>query len=31
VRIPGQDSVDLEALVAGDNAALNTYLGDVHA
>jgi 2,5-furandicarboxylate decarboxylase 1 len=31
VRIPGQDSVDLEALVAGDNAAFDTYLGDVHA
>ena len=31
VRIPGQDSVDLDALVAGDNAAFDTYLGDVHA
>ncbi|MFM0225405.1 UbiD family decarboxylase [Paraburkholderia dipogonis] len=30
VRIPGQDTVDLDALVAADNTALDTYLGDTH-
>jgi len=31
VRIPGQEKVDLDALVAGDNAAFDTYLDDDHA
>lgn len=31
VRIPGQDEVDLDALVAGDNAAFDAYLEDGHA
>jgi 2,5-furandicarboxylate decarboxylase 1 len=30
VRIPGEDTVDLNALVAADNAAFDTYLGDGH-
>ena len=30
VRIPGQDTVNLEALVAADNTAFDTYLGGAH-
>ncbi|MDR6373519.1 UbiD family decarboxylase [Paraburkholderia caledonica] len=30
VRIPGEDTVDLNALVAADNAAFDAYLGDGH-
>jgi 2,5-furandicarboxylate decarboxylase 1 len=30
VRIPGQDTVELDALVAGDNAAFEAYLGRDH-
>ncbi|WNC91476.1 UbiD family decarboxylase [Paraburkholderia sp. FT54] len=30
VRIPGQDTVDLNELVAADNTAFDTYLGDAH-
>jgi 2,5-furandicarboxylate decarboxylase 1 len=30
VRIPGQDTVNLETLVAADNAAFDTYLGGAH-
>jgi 2,5-furandicarboxylate decarboxylase 1 len=30
VRIPGQDTVDLESLVAADNAAFDAYLSRDH-
>jgi 2,5-furandicarboxylate decarboxylase 1 len=30
VRIPGQDTVDLDALVAADNAAFDAYLSRDH-
>ncbi|EIF31083.1 UbiD family decarboxylase [Burkholderia sp. Ch1-1] len=30
VRIPGQDTVDLDALVAADNTAFDAYLDDAH-
>jgi 2,5-furandicarboxylate decarboxylase 1 len=30
VRIPGQDTVNLDALIAADNAAFDSYLGGAH-